>query len=70
MVSKLLVTGMAFCLVFISIPRAGETVETERLIIRDITGNISSERFEKLVNKVDTTLTKILQFWSTEPRIK
>jgi hypothetical protein len=70
MVRKLLVTGMAFCLVFISIPGAGETVETERLIIRDITGNISSERFEKLVNKVDTTLTKILQFWSTEPRVK
>jgi hypothetical protein len=70
MAGKLLLTGMAFCLVLISIPGVGETVETERLIIRDITGNISSERFEKLVNKVDSTLTKILQFWSTEPRIK
>jgi hypothetical protein len=70
MARKLLVTGMAFCLVLISIPGVGETVETERLIIRDITGNISSERFEKLVNKVDSTLTNILQFWSTEPRIK
>lgn len=67
---KLSVTGMAFCLVLIGIPGAVETVETERLIIRDITGNISSERFEKLVNKVDSTLTKIVQFWSTEPRIK
>ena len=61
---------MAFCLVLISIPRAGETAETERLIIRDITGNISSERFEKLASKVDSNLTKILQFWATDPRIK
>jgi hypothetical protein len=70
MAKKLLVTGVVLCLVLISIPGAGETVETERLIIRDITENISSEKFEKRVNKVDSTLTKILQFWSTDPRIK
>jgi hypothetical protein len=70
MARKLLVSAMAFCLVLISIPGAGETVETERLIIRDITGNISSERFEKLVSKVDSNLTRILQFWSTDPRIE
>lgn len=70
MARKLLVTGIGFCLVFIGIQATGATFETERLVIQDITGNISSERFEKLVNKVDSTLTKILQFWSTEPRIK
>ncbi|MCX5815120.1 MAG: hypothetical protein NTX75_02610 [Proteobacteria bacterium] len=70
MAKKLLVTGIVFCLVSIGIQAAGATFETERLVIRDITGNISSERFEKLVNKVDSTLTKILQFWATEPRIK
>jgi len=51
-------------------PATGTTFETERLIIRDITGNISPERFDRLVSKVDSTLTKILQFWSTEPMIK
>jgi hypothetical protein len=70
MLSKLLVPGIIFCLALIGIPATGATFENERLIIRDITGNISPERFEKLVSKVDSTLTKILQFWSTEPRIK
>jgi hypothetical protein len=70
MARKLLVTGIVFCLVFIDIQATAATFETERLVIRDITGSISPERFEKFVNKVDSTLTKILQFWSTEPRIK
>jgi hypothetical protein len=70
MVKKILVTGFVFCLVFIDISAIGATFETERLVIQDITGNISSERFEKLVNRVDSTLTQILRFWSTEPRIK
>jgi hypothetical protein len=42
----------------------------ERLIIRDVTGNISPESFKKLASKADLTLTRVLQFWSTEPRIK
>jgi hypothetical protein len=70
MLSKLLVPGIIFCLALIGIPATGATFENERLIIQDITGNVFPERFEKLVNRVDSTLTKILQFWSTEPRIK
>jgi len=70
MARKLLVTGIVFCLVFIGIQATGATFETERLVIRDITGNVSSERLEKLVNKVDSTLTEILRFWSTGPRIE
>lgn len=66
----LLVTGFIFCLVFIGIQATGATFETERLVIRDLPKNISSDRLEKLVNTVDSTLTRILQFWSTEPRIK
>lgn len=66
----LLVTGFVFCLVFIGIQATAATFETERLVIRDLTKNISSDRFEKLVNTVDSTLTRILQFWSTEPRTK
>jgi len=50
-------------------PATGATFENERLVIRDITGNVSSERFEKLVTKVDSTLTNIIQFWSTAPRV-
>jgi hypothetical protein len=54
----------------ICIPGLGVTMETERLIIRDITGNISPESLEKLVSKVDLTLTEILKFWSAKPRIR
>ncbi len=67
---KWLLMGTLFCLVFTGIQAKGATVETERLVIRDVTGNISLETFQKLVNKADSTLTKVLQFWSTEPRIK
>jgi len=70
MAKKLLVTGIVFCLVLIGIQATGATFETERLVIRDNTGNIFSERFEKLVNKVDSTLTEILRFWSTGPRVE
>jgi hypothetical protein len=45
-------------------------VETERLIIRDITGNMPPEKFEKLVSRIDLTLTEVLKFWSAQPRIK
>ena len=34
------------------------TFETERLVIRDITGDLPSKKFEKIVDKVDSTLTK------------
>jgi len=70
MLNKLLLPGIVFCLVFRGIPALGATIETERLIIRDVTGNISSESFKRLASKADLTLTKVLQFWSTEPRIK
>jgi hypothetical protein len=70
MLNKLLVPGIVFCLSLVSIPATGAPFENERLIIRDITGNISPEMFEKLVSKADSTLTKVLQFWSTDPRIK
>ncbi len=67
---RLLVTGIVVGLIFIGNQGRGATFETERLVIRDITGNISSETFQRLVNKADSTLTKVLEFWSTEPRIK
>ena len=70
MLNKLLVPGIVFCLALISVPAKGAPFENERLIIRDVRGNISLEMFEKLVSKTDSTLTKVLQFWSTEPRIK
>jgi hypothetical protein len=70
MLSKMLVLGIVFCVVLTVVPALGAPVETERLVIRDIRGNISPEMFEKLVSKTDSTLTKILQFWSTDPRIK
>ncbi len=69
MARKLFTTGIVFCLVLIGIQAAGATFENERLVIRDISGNMSPEKFEKLVNETDSTLTKILRFWSTDLRI-
>jgi len=70
MLNKLVVPGIVFCLALTGVPALGAPIETERLIIRDVTGNISPESFKKLASKADLTLTKVLQFWSTEPRIK
>ena len=70
MLNKLVVPGIVFCLALTGVPALGAPIETERLIIRDVTGNISPESFGKLASKADLTLTKVLQFWSTESRIK
>ena len=70
MLNKLVVPGIVFCLALTGVPALGAPIETERLIIRDVTGNISPESFKKLASKADLTLTKVLQFWSTESRIK
>lgn len=65
---KILLLGIVFFWGILGIPGTGETIETEHLIIRDITANMPSEMFDKLVSKVDSTLTEILKFWSSEPR--
>jgi len=70
MSKKILLSGIVFYFVLLGIPGVGATVETERLIIRDMTGNMPPEKFEKLVSRVDSTLTDVLKFWSAEPRIK
>jgi hypothetical protein len=70
MLNKLLMTGIVFCLVLTGVPAMGATIETDRLIIRDVSGDIPPESFKRLASKADLTLTKVLQFWSTEPRIK
>jgi len=66
---KLFATGIIFCLVFMGMHAKGATFENEGLVIQDISGNLSPERFARLVSKVDAIFTKILRFWSTEPRI-
>jgi hypothetical protein len=70
MSKKILLPGIVFFFVLLGILGIGATVETERLIIRDITGNMPPEKFEKLVSRVDSTLTEVLKFWSAEPRTK
>ena len=67
---KILLSGIVFYFVLLGIPGIGATVETERLIIRDITGNMPPEKFKKLASRVDSTLAEVLKFWSAEPRIK
>jgi hypothetical protein len=70
MSKKILLSGLVFCFVFLGIPETGATVETDRLIIRDIIGNLPQERFEKLVSRVDSTLAEVLKFWAADPKIK
>jgi len=70
MLDKLLIPGIVICVVLTVVPALGAPVETERLIIRDVKGNIPPESFKRLVSQVDSTLTKVLHFWSTDPRIK
>jgi len=68
--SKKILLWMAFSFVLLCIPAIGTTVETERLIVRDVTGNIPPERFEKIVSKTDSTLAEVLKFWSADPKIE
>jgi hypothetical protein len=70
MSKKILLSGLVFCFVFLGIPETAATVETDRLIIRDIIGNLPQERFEKLVSRVDSTLAEVLKFWAADPKIK
>ncbi len=70
MSKEILLSGIVLCFVLLGIPGAGATVETDRLIIRDITGKMSPETFERFGRKVDSTFTEVLKFWSAEPRIK
>jgi hypothetical protein len=69
MLRRILLSGVLVCFVLLGIPRAATALETERLIIRDITGKMPPERFERLASKADSTLTEVLRFWSAEPRV-
>ncbi len=64
---KSILALIACCLLF-----AGEAIgagfENESPMIRDVTGNLSAERFETLAGKVDATFTKVLQYRSADPR--
>ena len=70
MIRKFLIGGIVYYLAITGISIAGVNLETKRLVVRDITGNISLNKLEILSKKADSTLTKILRFWSAEPRIR
>lgn len=56
-------------LALLIIPNIGAAIETERLIIRDITGNIPEEQLGKLASRTESTLTEVITFWSAEPMV-
>lgn len=56
-------------LVLLIIPTIGAALETEHLIIRDVTGNIPAERLGKLASRTEATLTEVIKFWSAEPMV-
>ena len=69
MKSYVVLLPLTFLVACVTTPSKVATFETERLVIRDITGDLSPKGFEKFVDKVDSTFTKILQFWSTDPGV-
>ena len=67
---KLLTLAIGLSLAVIVVPGLRADVETPYLIIRDATGSMPAETFDKLVKKVDRTFAEILKFWSAGPRIE
>jgi hypothetical protein len=64
-----LVTIIYFVFISISVA-ASATVETENLIIRDVTEKLSPEELEKFAHKTDLTFAAVLKFWEADPRIQ
>jgi hypothetical protein len=70
MIKKFLLPVIIVCFTLISISGAASTiVETENLIIRDITENLSQETLEKFARKADSTFVEVLKFWSADSHI-
>lgn len=44
-------------------------IETEHLIVRDMTGQLTDEHFDKLSKTAEESFKKIIGFWSVDPRI-
>jgi hypothetical protein len=65
---RFMTLAVGLCLVLAAVPGAGADVETSTLIIRDATGSMPPETFEKLVGKVNRTLAEVLEFWSADTR--
>jgi hypothetical protein len=43
-------------------------IKTEHLIVRDITGQLTDEQFDKLSKTAEESFKKIIAFWSADPR--
>lgn len=56
-------------LALLMIPNIGAAIETEHLIVRDVTGNIPAERLGKLASWTESTLIEVIKFWSAEPKV-
>jgi len=72
MFKKIRILKILFCLMLlmgISVAQ-GVAVETENLIIRDITGDLPPSRLELFAKKVESTLAAVLKFWSADSRVK
>lgn len=63
-----LILAFALFLAFMVVPLVRAEVETPDLIIRDATGGLPAETFEKLARKVERTFGEVLRFWSARPK--
>lgn len=72
MSGKILLLWLILISFFPGVPEicAAMEIETKYLIIRETTGDLPQERFDKLASKVDSTMTEVLKFWSADPKIE
>ncbi len=65
---KMLISGIILLLLFSAFPAAGKSFETDRLIVRDIAGQLAPGKFEQLAARIDATLAEVINFWSAQPK--
>jgi hypothetical protein len=69
MIKKSFLTSISILIFHLLLYGYTRSIETDRLIVRDVSGSLSKKELESFAVKVDSLLTKVLRFWSSDPRI-
>jgi hypothetical protein len=63
---KTLVVALAILFAVLAIPFISRALETEDFIVRDLTGQLSDDRVQKLTAGAEAELKKVLEFWDID----
>ncbi len=66
---EFVLTALLFFFLHPDIPVFAKSIETDRLIVRDVSGSLSKKELERFSVRVDSLLGSVLKFWSSDPRI-